>query len=613
MVFRRIYARYILSLLCIVVPVMMIWSLYKLVNITDYEFVVTEYIDEMTQKAETLPFSHISTPYISNSQLTIRGSFAVNLLELKEEIHFFAPSSSGHFVILSDDQILFSNIENKPFPLLNVGNNISFSTSSAPSSTMIVDFILTDDETPFVGLSQIYVGTAEQMLKAAKRIEFYNIFLRKVYWGAEAIGIITLMALFAFAGVREYSAPALMIFLYLFATQSPGVLSEYLDITGFIPHINSFAFIAILGIVRFYRQISYQEKEKARPKELSIALAMSIIALFLCIYYPLLGRSFHLFITFPCLVLSLFIVAVLSIVNTFISGRIETAIFAAGSLAVSLSIFHDILARIGYIDTSVFLNGTASFCFFICAVFLLLSRVQRSNQMILDQKASVEKALEERTGELMDQFVIQAELREQNAVAIENRRITRDLHDGVLTYLSIIQSLSERSQESDWMDINSLAKNATREIRVIIDSEAFDQNSVFLTLSGLRNQVVEPLRNTGIHVDWDLLPLLDQSIIDPMHALDLFRIIQEAIHNAVHRAMCRSLAIYAELDAIESEIRIYVVNKGGIALKPDSFEGNGIRNMRRRTASMGGIFCLTPIPGGAELLLFFPSKPAVST
>lgn len=603
MIFPRVYQRYILAALSVILPFMIIWSIYKAINITDYAFVISEYTDEVTQTTKPLPFSRISTPHFSNFQEGIRGSLAVEPFELQAVNNFFIPSYSGNLTISSGGQILFSNLFNKHSPLVNTTSGVMFiSNASLPSG--ILSFVLAADETTFIGLSEVYAGTEEQMMRAKTKFEFID-FMRTVYWGAEAIGIMTLMALFAYAKIRDISSPVLIILIYLFAIQSPGVLVKYFDITAFIAHINSFTFVAILGVVRFYRQIGYGEVNSARPNEMIIALAASFTTLLLCIFYPVLGRIFHLFVTFPALVLALFIVAALSIREILLSGRIEVAILATASLIISLAIGHDILMRIGFFKTFIFLNGTASFCFFISAIFLLLSEVQRSNQRLRDQKVLVEDALEVRTSELRDQFIIQSELREQNAVAVENRRITRDLHDGVLTYLSMIQLLSERSQEADQKDINSLAKDATREIRVIIDSEALDQNSIFLTLSSLRNQVVEPLRNSGIDVDWNLLPLLDQAFMDPMHALDLFRIIQQAIHNAVHRAMCRSLDIYAEVDAIENEIRIYVVNKGGLALKLDAVEGNGIRNMRRRAASIGAMFDLTGIPGGAELVLTF--------
>ena len=608
MTFFGKYPRYILSVVCTILPIIIILLTYKLVRITDYEVVVTEYIDETSQRTETLPFSHISTPYMSGGHSTIRGSFAVDPLEPEEKIHFYVPSLFGHLIVSSNDEILLNNHDDKQFPFLNIAVGASFSTPSAPSSSTTIEFSLIDNESPFRGLSQVYVGTAEQMLKAERRRNFYDIFLRDVYWGAEAIAIITLVTIFALARTREHISPSLTILVYLFLTQTPGVLLKYLDITAFIQHINSFAFIAILAIVRFERQILLQKGEKARPKELSIALSMATIALFLCTYYPPVARSFHLFITFPCFLVSLFLVAVRSIKNTFISGRIDVAVLAIGTSVTSLALAHDMLARTGYLQTATYVTGTATLCFFICAVFLLLSYAQRSNQMLLNQQKTLDKTLNEQSDELEAQFAIQAELQEQNAIASENRRITRDLHDGVLTYLSIIQSLSESLKGSTDKDINALAKNAMREIRVIIDFEAFDQNSIFLTLSSLRNQIVGPLQNTGIDVDWDLLPLLDQSIIDPIHALDLFRIIQEAIHNAVNRAMCRSLAVYAELDTIGNKICIYVVNKGGISLEPNSLEGNGIRNMRRRAASMGATFCLTTISGGAELVLSFESE-----
>jgi signal transduction histidine kinase len=274
-------------------------------------------------------------------------------------------------------------------------------------------------------------------------------------------------------------------------------------------------------------------------------------------------------------------------------------------LTVGVSLLHDIFVRTGVLESHVLAVGMAAFNFFLCTAFLLISWLLSSKQALINHSKVMEKTLALRTEQLEHQFNNQAELREQNAVAIENQRITIDLHDGVLTYLSMIQSLSENIPADNSHHINFLAKNAIREIRVILDDDVLDKNSIFVALSVLRNQVVGPLQNSGVDVSWDLMALLDQTMIDHRHALNLFRILQEAIHNAFQRGECKLLVIKAVHDEFLRRIVISVTNSGGNALIIQDINGTGIGNMRRRAQLIGASFTLVPLPTGARLELSF--------
>jgi signal transduction histidine kinase len=308
---------------------------------------------------------------------------------------------------------------------------------------------------------------------------------------------------------------------------------------------------------------------------------------------------------FPVFVAVLYLVGILSLCDFLRFGQIEAAVFSMGSLTVAVSLMHDIFVRIGVLETHVLAIGIAGLNFFVCTAFLLISRILSSKRALLDQNMIIERALVLRTAQLAQEFERQGDLREQNAAAVENQRMTSDLHDGVLTYLSMIQSLSENDPAENSLHINSLAKNATREIRVILEADLLDQNSIFVALSVLRNQVVGPLRNAGVVVTWDLLALLDQTAIDHRHALNLFRILQEGIHNAFQRAQCKVLVVTASRDTSSRKLIVSVTNSGGSGLLPQNSDGNGIRNMRRRAALMAATFTLTPSTCGARLELSF--------
>jgi signal transduction histidine kinase len=64
----------------------------------------------------------------------------------------------------------------------------------------------------------------------------------------------------------------------------------------------------------------------------------------------------------------------------------------------------------------------------------------------------------------------------------------------------------------------------------------------------------------GHSIHWDILKLADQNIISQTHSLNILRIIQEAIYNAMHRAHSKKIII--AVDCLEDgNTVVFVVKK----------------------------------------------------
>jgi signal transduction histidine kinase len=168
----------------------------------------------------------------------------------------------------------------------------------------------------------------------------------------------------------------------------------------------------------------------------------------------------------------------------------------------------------------------------------------------------------------------------------------------------MIQALSESQESSEKRTISKISRYASQEIRLILDNGVEKDQNTFVMLATFRQQVVEPLIDQGVSVDWKLLCLMDQDIIPTSSSLNLFRIFQEAFHNAHVRAQCKHIEVKAEIHEA-SVVKIIIVNSGGVTFDPTGKSGNGIINMKRRALMIDASFDIHPIPSGAKVEIIF--------
>jgi signal transduction histidine kinase len=116
--------------------------------------------------------------------------------------------------------------------------------------------------------------------------------------------------------------------------------------------------------------------------------------------------------------------------------------------------------------------------------------------------------------------------------------------------------------------------------------------------------MVDPLSLQNIDVEWSIAELLSYGPLAPRQLMDVVRVIQEAIHNAVVRAECNFLSVTAE--RLEGTYRIKIINLGGKTYSYEEKTGRGIANMKERAARLGGALSIYSKDTGASLLLTLP-------
>ncbi|MEZ2145928.1 ATP-binding protein [Bradyrhizobium sp. DN5] len=202
------------------------------------------------------------------------------------------------------------------------------------------------------------------------------------------------------------------------------------------------------------------------------------------------------------------------------------------------------------------------------------------------------------------------------ALANERTRLMRDLHDGLGGQLVSIVALSERGHEG--ATITEAARAALKDLRLVIDSMDDIGGDLMLALGSWRERATAQLRPHDIAFDWRVatpqgLPLHPE--LRPWHVIQIVRILDEAVTNAVKHAEARHIAVSIEtLDDDHGPYGVISVADDG---KGFALAGNGasagqtargLRNMRSRAARCGAVLDLSSDASGTRVRLQLPQR-----
>jgi len=196
----------------------------------------------------------------------------------------------------------------------------------------------------------------------------------------------------------------------------------------------------------------------------------------------------------------------------------------------------------------------------------------------------------------------------QQAVADERRRIARELHDVVAHHVSVMGVLATGARRALGRDpvsadealgtIEDTGRTALREMRRLLDvlrteEEPAAEMAPQPGMSGVEG-LVEQIREAGMPVR--LTVDGDPYTMDPGVALTVYRIVQEALTNALkHAGQAR-----AEVRLVFGRDELLVeVSDDGRGPRPGAQRiGHGLVGMRERVVLFGGKLRTGPRPGG---------------
>ena len=172
----------------------------------------------------------------------------------------------------------------------------------------------------------------------------------------------------------------------------------------------------------------------------------------------------------------------------------------------------------------------------------------------------------------------------------ERKRIAADLHDNIGAYAAAISAgideIESKKLVSDDISMQNLKNNATEMISSLRDTIwAFNKDSVSLTgISDRLKTYIQKMQPAYPQVEIRIEENIStEKRLSPAQALHIFRIVQEALHNALQHS--RSEKVRIDIESHELRAKISITDDGdGFDPSKVTHTGNGLLNMKSRAA-----------------------------
>jgi signal transduction histidine kinase len=329
-------------------------------------------------------------------------------------------------------------------------------------------------------------------------------------------------------------------------------------------------------------------------------------------------RQSLLFLGTPVIGLYLLVLGVMAAWSAVKRRDVPSLLLGCGATIVLTCLAHDMLALAQIIpDRRLFFTRLSYSAMLIAIGGGLTWRFARALNRVDGFAARLGIQLREAEEKLRLSFAREKERERAAALARERTRLMRDLHDGLGGQLVSIVALSERGEAGG---IGDAARAALKDLRLVIDSMDDIGGDLMLALGSWRDRATAQLRPHGIALDWRAVPpgLPVYPELRPWHVIQIVRILDEAMTNAVKHANAKRIAVSIETvkdDAGREHGCISVADDGkGFAPGPDGAASDGrttargLRNMKNRAARCGAELELVTGAGGTSVRLTLPQR-----
>lgn len=205
---------------------------------------------------------------------------------------------------------------------------------------------------------------------------------------------------------------------------------------------------------------------------------------------------------------------------------------------------------------------------------------------------------------LREQQTHLVESERQRAILVERQRLMRDMHDVVGGGLAASLVAVEHGKACPG-ELAEMLRDCLVDLRLVIDSlEPVDMHVVGL-LAALRFRMRDRLAAAGVHLDWHMADVPALPWLGPPEALQLLRVVQELLTNAIKHA--RAQRIRVEADLSDDALLIRVSDDGQGFDASSAATGRGQRLMVQRMMALGGrIDVESWLGGGTRAVLSLP-------
>jgi signal transduction histidine kinase len=329
--------------------------------------------------------------------------------------------------------------------------------------------------------------------------------------------------------------------------------------------------------------------------------------------------ALYLFVGIPAASLNLLLLALVAGWSEFRRQDVPSLLLGCALTIVLTCLVHDLLEVLQILpDRRVFFTRLSYSAMLVAIGAGLTWRFARALNRVDGFAAHLVIQLREAEDKLKASFAREQEQARAAALARERTRLMRDLHDGLGGQLVSIVALSERGEAS--APVGDAARAALKDLRTVIDSLDDIGGDLMLALASWRERAIAQLRPHNIALDWKVSPpgLPVHPELRPWHVIQIVRLLDEAVTNAVKHAEASDITVSIETltDASgEASGCITIADDGkGFVLAADGgaagarMAARGLRNMQSRAARCGAELKVNSGPGGTSVRLILPRR-----
>ncbi|UPT69855.1 MAG: sensor histidine kinase [Flavobacterium sp. JAD_PAG50586_2] len=177
---------------------------------------------------------------------------------------------------------------------------------------------------------------------------------------------------------------------------------------------------------------------------------------------------------------------------------------------------------------------------------------------------------------------------------LERKRIARELHDGIGSKLSALKIMLTRienhnSNQDEILRINELLSTSIQELRQV-SYNLVPESLIKLGLENALSDLCHLLHSETIKIEFQAIGITQD--IPVSSQINIYRIIQELINNALKHAECNEILVSCSQNENTFFISVEDNGKGFDIKNSNSKPGLGLKNLKSRVEMLNGIFNL---------------------
>jgi len=519
-----------------------------------------------------------------------------------QQLYLFIPMLSYRAIIAVDGDVALDTGTNSLIPGITLGVSalVPLSGRHLAAGRHVVDILL---EAPGVTrgyLSPLYVGTAQQIAPYHRLRVLVLEHTRMMVLACQLL--LAIATLMAWLYRPQESLYGWLFLLHGVSTASyAGLLADIVPgVFGWLPY----AFTVSMASVFILHIIALKINGTPPPRWLRACVVLvpgtCLLAMALGVVAP---RALLFGLVMPIMVVSPLITVAISAWGALAKKVQEAWLLLLPLCFFSLATLHDGALVAGKVEGPVFLSLYYRQLLIVAIAVILMRQLGLSLMRVDGANAHLKQRLAEREAELQRLHEEERSEAARRVRSEERHRLTVDLHDGLSGHLASIIALAERERSAG---IERTAREALDDLRLVIHSLDIGDRELMAALSGLRERLEPLLKRLGVELEWSMLRLPEVSGVTPAHALNVLRIVQEAVTNALRHGPAAHIAVRG-LAGPGGEALI-VIDNDGVPYAQAGNGGAGIHNMRRRAAFLGGTLRIEPLARGTRVTLALPLR-----